>query len=193
MGVLRREAAAPKQKTAIRHAMQLHLEETLPNVTDPCTSKQHWMDLWCHVQKPICFRKAPPRNWFKKAQVLGVDWEGCPPSLVQIACERGVYIDSVSSLAAAKVLADGRHTHAVYGENETSLVSRPLNLQVNPRLSLAETVSIELCPLVRLEKNKAIRRETDWADLNSLGERELQYAALDAEMTRRVALKRAAA
>lgn len=179
-------ASAPRNKDAIRAAMHA-FEEVFATFTDPCTLP--YEDLWKHVCKPICAFKDPPVEWFEHAEVIGVDWEGQPPSLVQIACREGVLVHCADSKVASDILSNSHHTHCVFGAHEEHLVANPLQLQQNGQ-SLAESLSLAFCPDARLMKDKSIHHHTDWSSVSSLSERALRYAALDAEMTRRLGLRR---
>ena len=173
---------APRDKDALRQSIrELHLQ--IEHIPDPCDTTVAYEELWNRVGKELCLFKAPPPSWFATPQVLGVDWEGQPRSIVQISCEMGVYIDHCSSPAAHLVLSDRRHTHCVFGAHEVHLVSNPMNLQPDTTTSLVECASLEFSPRVRFVKDKTMLVETDWT---SPGERALRYAALDAEVTRRL-------
>jgi hypothetical protein len=122
-------------------------------------------------------------NWFSDPQVLGIDWEGNPRAMIQIACASGIIIDVVNATWVAQVLSDARHTHTVFGDHETHLVANPKNVQENTNWSLAETASRRLAPGVRFLKDKTIHVRTDWQNPRACSEEALCYAAVDALMT----------
>ncbi len=179
-----------KTKEARRKVME-KLITKLKHVSDPCTCERPWPSLWAKVfQKSISIFQTPPAEWFNEPQVLGVDWEGQPIALVQIACKRGVAIDAHDAPWVNSVLTDKRHNHAVFGKHEIHLVGNPMQIQESD-ISLAETVSRIYCPTVRLIKDKSIHDRVDWAlcaRREQLNSEAIAYAALDAEMTRLVAI-----
>ena len=177
---------APTKKAARRHAIMA----VMPRIwvlSDPCKFELGWVELWHHrLKKPVVAFERPPAWWFEQPQVLGVDWEGSPPVLVQVACEAGVYIDRTSALLAKSILADKRHIHCVFGAHEVHMCANGVDVQESKRIGLAEQVSRAWCPQVRLVKN----RPTDVAwDVPPLPPRALEYAAMDAEVTRRFGLR----
>lgn len=179
---------AGNKKDARRSAIAAvaHQARTIP---DPCTQgTMPFARLWETVQKPVCAFAPPPADWFAEAQVLGVDWEGSPPRIVQIACARGVYIDVVGAPAAARVLRDTRHTHCIFGAHEAALVAVPRNVQRADSQPLVEAVSVAFMPTVRFTKDKEIHRRTNYWRTRPLSQEALEYAALDAEMTRRLGI-----
>ena len=105
--------SAPKSKDAIRMAMR-NLWERVLAIPDPCTTTRPFAHI--SVPQPVVVFKPPHVGWFETAQVLGVDWEGQPPAIVQIACASGVYIDKADAPTARSILDDRRHTHCVFGE-----------------------------------------------------------------------------
>tara|TARA_B100001093_G_scaffold436315_1_gene434662 strand:- start:699 stop:1454 length:756 start_codon:yes stop_codon:yes gene_type:complete len=173
------------KKEAIRNAMR-NLWFTLDNIPDPCTKTIKFMNLYDLIMggKEIISFKKPPENWFSQGQILGIDWEGCPPKIVQISCEHGIYIDRVESQFVKKILESDKHTHCVFGKHEIDLVENPLNLQQNPELSLAEYLSREFFPKIRIKKDKKIHLIVDWGNIGELPYYAIKYAALDAEVTR---------
>lgn len=138
------------------------------------------------VDKPIIAFQRPPPCWFEQPQVLGVDWEGDPPVIVQIACKAGVYIDRTTSPFAKAVLRDARHKHCVFGQHEVPLCANGVNMQQNKRIGLAEQTSRTWCPKVRLVKKCPL--DVKW-DVPPLPLSALEYAAMDAEVTRRLGLR----
>lgn len=84
---------------------------------------------------------------------------------------------------------DARHTHCVFGSHEEDRVANPYNCQRDPSQSLVEAVSVMLMPTTRLHKDKTLHKTTDYWRAPELSERAMRYAALDAEMTRRVGVK----
>jgi hypothetical protein len=181
------QGSAPKSKDATRIAMR-NLWDTISAIPSPCTRTLPFVDLWSVLHKPIRVFVSPPAHWFTNAQVLGVDWEGQPRAIVQIACASGVYIDKANAPTALSILNDSKHVHCVFGEHEMHLVANPTNLQLNPKQSLAELASITLYPTTRLQKDKSIHYRTDWTSRN-LSDEATRYAALDAELTRRVGVR----
>ena len=181
----------PKRKEATRHALMRGLA-LLRDEDDPCDTTVSAVGVWRSSKQPtVCF-DSPPVHWFADAQILGVDFEGSPPVLVQIACREGVYVDRVSSPAAQAILRDERHTHCVFGEHETELVARPWNLQTDKKQSLVELVSITLCPSVRITKDKTIHERVDWASATAretLSAEATAYAAADAYLTRKLGVR----
>ena len=178
---------ATKKKDAKRQAIM----DVLPKVralSDPCEEVLDWVDLWkLRLKKPIVAFQRPPAWWFDTPQVLGVDWEGDPPVLVQIACEAGVYIDRTTDSFAKSILEDKRHTHCVFGAHEVPMCANGVNVQQNKRVGLAEQTSRTWCPLFRLVKQRPL--DLAW-DSPPLPFSALQYAAMDAEVTRRFGLRR---
>ena len=132
----------------------------------------------------------PPPSWFAEPDVVGVDWEGTPPRLVQVACRRGVAVDVAGAPWAAAVLRDARHAHVVFGAHEVALVAAGAAIDAqrgDPSLSLAETFSRACCPDVRLTKDPTLHARTDWAAAaraRRLPREAALYAALDAWATR---------
>lgn len=178
---------APKSKDARRAAMR-SLEEDIAEIPDPCLKTVSYERLWEALCKAVVAFRPPPDAWFEAPQTLGVDWEGQPPAIVQIAGEAGVYIDRADAAHARRILADRRHVHCVFGAHEAALVANPRDLQRGRSLSLAELASLTLAPSVRFVKDKSLHRQTNWRAAD-LGERALRYAALDAEVTRLVGLR----
>ena len=179
------------KKEAIRNAM-IQLWYALDNIPDPCTKTIKFMNLYDLImggKKIISFEK-PPENWFSQGQILGIDWEGCPRKIVQISCYHGIYIDRVESQFVKKILESEKHTHCVFGKHEIDLVENPLNLQQNPKLSLAEYLSREFFPKIRIKKDKKIHRIVDWGNIEELPDYAINYAALDAEVTRMLGHKK---
>jgi hypothetical protein len=183
---------APKDKAALRQAI-LALEVEVDEIPDPCYQIVMYEKIWEMLppsQRPsVVLFEPPPSSWFSEPQELGVDWEGQPPCIVQIACKQGVYIDDVSSNLAKRILADSRHTHYVFGAHEVDLVSNPVNLQTDPFTSLAEYISLSFMPEIRLLKDKSIHIQTNWSS-RPLSDRAVRYAALDAFLTRRLGISK---
>lgn len=152
-----------------------------------------WDDLAHKVlaSVPIVVGRSPPTSWFSTGDdVLGVDWEGQPPALVQIACKHGIALDIPSAPWVRGVLTDARFTHAVFGAHELPLVANGFDCQPGDKPSLVEMTSRLLCPSVRLLKDPTIHQRVDWTSSAShLPEEAIRYAALDAWVTRRIALR----
>ena len=182
--------SAPKSKHAIRLAMR-DVWDAISTIPDPCTDTLPFTDLWSALQKAVIAFTPPPVQWFSHAQVLGVDWEGQPRAIVQIACKSGVYIDAADAAAALGILRDEKHVHCVFGEHEMHLVANPKNLQHDPKQSLAEVASILFCPTTRLQKDKSLHFWADWSSPDLCTDA-IRYAALDAEVTRRIGLRQLA-
>lgn len=187
--VWKSKGLAPRDKDAKRQAIS-QLLPYIDDIPDPCDKTIPFESLWGKVQKPICVFKPPPSHWFVIPEILGIDWEGSPRSIVQIACKHGVYIDFVGKGSTEQILKNKNHTHCVFGEHETHLVANPVNLQTDVKQPLIEYISLAFFPKIRLLKDKQIHQDTDWQCTlgNNLSSRALQYAALDAEMTRRLGL-----
>ena len=171
--------------------------DLLKNVPDPCSRTMQYCDMWKTImhKKPVCLFEPPPTSWFEKGQVLGIDWEGFPPSLVQIACASGVYVDTATSPTALKILNDARHRHCVYGSHEMHMVANPVNLQEDVKVSLVDAVSEALLPDIRIVKDKNIHSRIDWhacADQKRLPDEAVMYAATDAILTRHLGMKKRA-
>ncbi len=175
-----------KKKVAIQNAM-ISIWNDVLKISDPCNKEILWKNVWEKISKPICIFMMPPYNWFNEPQTLGIDWEGCPPSIVQIACKSGVYIDNCNALYVKEILNNEKHTHCVFGEHETHLVKNPLNLQLNNKVSLAELTSITFNPKIRFIKDKAIHKRINWED-RPISREGILYAATDAEITRRLGI-----
>ena len=177
-----------RKKEAWRNAA-LAMIPKLEALPDPCSRIVKWTDLYGHIKNPVIRFRQPPMEWFSDPQVLGIDWEGEPRAMIQVACKSGIVIDVHDAPWVARVLSDERHTHAVFGDHETHLVASPMNVQENIHWSLAETVSRRLEPNVRFLKDKTIHERTDWQNPRACSEEALRYAAVDAIMTRRLGLK----
>ena len=154
-------------------------------IPDPCKKQKKYMKLFKHVlenEKIIAFR-SPPDDWFSQSQILGIDFEGSPPTIAQIACEKGVFISRVNKPKVIEILKDPKHIHCVFGKHEEELVGNPLNLQIDPHKSLVEYISITFCPEIRFKKDKKIHKKVGYWK-RYIPDFGLRYAALDAEMTR---------
>lgn len=180
---------ASKTKVARRRAMEQLLPDIIA-VPDPCLQRVDWLKLWRRFQKPVTLFKPPPNSWHALPQILGIDFEGSPPVIVQVASVNGVAIDRCDAAWVQNVLGDQKHTHAIFGDHEAPFVTNPLNVQYDG-LSLTEIVSRTFFPKVRIVKDKSIHSRIDWAasaQANRLVDEAVQYAALDAEMTRRLGI-----
>lgn len=183
---------ASKTKDATRDAMKMLLDK-LVSIPDPCVKNIAWLDLANKELtgvEVITFRN-PQAHWFGTPQHVGVDWEGSPPCLVQIACAHGIGIDVISAPWVQFVLGDARHTHGVFGAHEMGLVANPVNLQTNPVISLPEMYSRTFIPEYRIIKDRTFHTRIDWsscAHLNILQEEGRVYAAFDAYATRKLLL-----
>ena len=69
-------------------------------------------------------------DWFRSPRLLGVDFEGCPPSLCQITCARGTLVGRVDDPLLRSILWDERHTHFVYGVHDLVMVANGVDLQL---------------------------------------------------------------
>ena len=182
-------------RDARRHALDL-LVPVLTQLPDPCSRSRAWTEAFPAPR--VCAFRPPPASWFDAPQLLGVDFEGTPPALVQIACADGVAIDAVDAPWASSVLADARHVHCVFGAHETARVANPLDLQAEVpcavpkhRWSLADACSLLLTPGVRLLKDRGIHARVDWRDAarrGALSPDAEAYAAADALATRALGL-----
>lgn len=195
-----RESASKSRDDAVRRAVQW-----LSQLRDPCGVAVSFLDEAASVLRhlPIlCFPARSPPGWFATPQIVGVDFEGQPAAIVQIACARGVVIESYTCKWVQDVLHDARHTHAIFGKHEAHMVATPYDAQamvaaqypqVHPHQpwSLTDAASMVLHPWKRLIKDKTIHARTDWRQCSSrrsLPRLEVRlYAALDAELTRRLA------
>ena len=134
----------------------------------------------------------PPAEWYAEPDVIGIDWEGQPPCLVQVACRHGVAVDVADAPWVHALLGDKRHEHVVFGAHEVARVpAGARNVQRDHRLSLAETLSRSHIPEVRLVKDPTIHKRVDWrraAQERALTTEGAYYAALDAWATRKLAL-----
>ena len=178
-----------KTKDAKRNAL-LSLKDELDKIPDPCKKSINWSELWIYVKKPIICFQCPPTHWFKYGEILGVDFEGNPPTLVQIACKDGILIDNISSICVKEILSKNSYIHAIFGKHEECFVKNPVNVQYDG-LSLAEIVSRTFKPDIRILKNKMFHQEVNWrlsSQMKCLSKQQKEYAALDAEMTRRLGI-----
>ena len=199
----------PKKGTTEAQARRCSMDIMYPallRMENPCPIELAWVHFGKDLLrgKPLLlFPRHPPMHWFKRAQVVGVDFEGSPPRLVQIACERGVVVARCWATWVASVLQDRRLVHAVFGGHESHLVACPVDTQAlvmdrHPTVrghqwSLADATSLVLPRYdgVRLLKDKSIHRRINWhrcARQRQLTEEAAVYAATDAEATRRLAL-----
>lgn len=183
-----------KKKDAYKDAYCQCLDG-LKNVQDPCSRTMQYCNMWNSnlLKKPVCLFKLPPTSWFKKGQILGIDWEGLPPSLVQIDCASGVYVDTARSPTALKILNDVRHTHCVYGSHEMHMVANPVNLQEDVKVSLVDAVSEAFLPDLRIIKDKSIHLRINWhacAAQKRFPNEAAIYAVIDAIMTRNLGIKK---
>lgn len=187
--LFRCSAEASKNKDAVREVIRESMSY-VDRIDDPCTETIMYESLWEeHAQTIVAFH-VPPPSWFDNTspQVLGIDFEGQPPCICQIACDRGVYIDEIDTPLVQQILRNPMFTHAVFGEHEMKYVMNGTNIQKNKTLSLAETVSRYFYPKTRILKDKKIHEIADWKKPSSLTVRLLRYAALDALVTRKIAL-----
>jgi hypothetical protein len=129
-------------------------------------------------------------EWYSESQHLGVDFEGTkPPQIVQIACAQGVYVAPFDDPSARKVLRDPRHVHCVFGAHEEKYCANPRNVQRCQSESLPALAAALFCPHLRLRKDPSIHARTnDWR-APVLPPDALVYAALDAVMTRHIAMR----
>lgn len=153
-------------------------------------------------QEAIAFAPRPPDGWFDTPQMLGVDFEGTPPSIVQLSCASGTVVDRLTTRWIQEVLWSAMHTHAVFGRHELRLVANGWDVQaevgmrwrrVHPKQewSLVDAFSLACQPDVRLRKDKTIHRRVSWeasASQRQLSEEAFEYAVCDAWVTRQIAL-----
>ena len=179
-----------QMKKMVKKMVYTEALRSLSTIKNPCDKEIPWKDLWnwSSIKRPICLFEKPPDAWFEKDQVLGIDWEGSPPNIAQIACRSGVYIDKVDSIYIREILNDERHTHCVFGEHEMHLVANPINLQPNINTSLSELVSLTFYPDTRFPKDKSIHKRVCWSS-NNLSEEAINYAATDAVITLNLGLR----
>lgn len=190
--VLRKKASGAKKKDVRRRCMQLVLD-SLSKIRDPCSRRVLWSDVSLLDGVDVALFEPPPSEWFSTPCSVGVDFEGERSSVVQIACEAGVAIDVKTAPWVRDVLENDQFEHFIFGAHESSLVANPVNLQKDPRLSLAETYSRACCPSVRFEKDKSIHSRVNWekcASERKMSEEAKKYAALDAVATLRLGLVR---
>ena len=76
------------------------------------------------------FSFPPDLDWFRSPRLLGVDFEGCPPSLCQITCAKGTLVGKVDDPLLRSILWDERHTHFVYGVHDLVMVANGVDLQL---------------------------------------------------------------
>ena len=182
---------APRTKDAIHAAMHDMLAH-LATVPDPCTETLPWTQVGASILpnfSVVAFR-TPPADWFEESQDLGVDWEGSPPCLVQIAgAHKRVAIDTVDAPWVTRVLGDARHRHGVFGAHELDMVANGYDVQPADKPSLAECFSRTCLPDVRFMKDKSIHGHWErFAYDRELPHEALCYAALDAIVTRKLLL-----
>lgn len=153
-------------------------------------------------QEAIAFAPRPPDGWFDTPQMLGIDFEGMPPTIVQISCASGTVVDRVTTRWIQDVLWSAMHTHAVFGAHELGLVVNGWDVQaevgmrwrrVHPRQdwSLVDAFSLACQPDVRLRKDKTIHRRVSWeasASQQRLSDEAFEYAVCDAWVTRQIAM-----
>lgn len=188
--------SAPKKKAAREaafDAMAVSLEKALSRVKlDECPAE------FLPVPPSIVAFRPPPPHWFVDGGVVGVDFEGSPPTLAQIACDQGVYVDRLSK--AREVLQNKNLTHFVFGDpSEEKRVASPLNTQkvckerwplpygiANYSLEGALSVAVENVAKTSVKlkkKNKDLRKTTDWSLADELSYKAIEYAATDAHAT----------
>ena len=139
-----------------------------------------------------------PSGWFDEAQLLGIDFEGTPPCMIQIACFSGIVIENIHAEWVQTILKDPKHTHAVFGQHELRLVSNGWDLQahvaherpqVHPKQewSLVDAFTLICKSNLRLKKDKTIHRRVNWRAIanqsSHFTNEAIEYAACDAWIT----------
>ena len=170
----------------------------LNNIPDPCTEKFDISNI--QISRPVITFRKPPNNWFDEPQILGIDFEGLPPALVQICCRRGIVIENLYEPWVQHVLHDTRHIHYIFGKHENDLVGNPFDIQdylVNKfpiykhEWSLVDGLSLMYRPHVRYTKDKSIHLNTDWVQIANdriiYGDAK-NYATIDAIVTYKLAI-----
>lgn len=169
--------------------------ESFPMITHK--TPMRWNDI--PLKKPIftfpCQSVSIPGHG-----IVGVDFEGSPPTLAQIAFDNFVIVSSIDSPWIQRVLKSGAYTHAIFGAHEAHLVAKPFDIQGDfsrlyppkqkPQWGLADLVNLlHVCSCqFRYTKDSKIHKIVDWSDHNNLSQWALKYAAIDAEMTLQIAL-----
>lgn len=153
-----------------------------------------WTDIPLDVPIYI-FPKYPP--YVPEQGYVGVDFEGSPASMIQIAFENCILIAKIDDPFANGILKNTNYIHGIFGEHERKLVARPFDVQqvfttarppaTKPRWSLADVTNMLELPGTgkRYKKNPSIHRWLPWHKPDKLPQWAFQYAAIDAEMTRR--------
>ena len=150
----------------------------------------------------LLFPESRPVGWFDRSDVIGVDMEGSPAALVQLACAMGVVIHRLDCPWVRTILDDPRHVHAIFGAHEANEVVRPYDVQgeVHKALppiharqpwSLTDVIGFLLLPNTIIVKDKTIHRRVDWTAVARSGQMTHEaalYAACDAWVTRALAM-----
>ena len=191
-------ACAGRKKDAKNDAKNKAIDAAM-RLPDPCPRGEMEMSAFFGPLRVEAFGQDP--GWFVSPQVVGVDFEGMKPvRYVQIACDVGVVVHHVHTGWVQRVLRDRRHVHAIFGDHEAKYVANPRDMQtaaakiVTPPhtgpWSLADAVSIIMCPEWRITKDKSFARSGCFSqDARDLTEDEVMYAAMDAHATRAMAQK----
>lgn len=170
----------------------------LNDIPDPCIRKIDISNI--KLNKPIITFREPEDNWFDEPQILGIDFEGLPPALVQIGCRNGIVIENLYEPWVQHVLHDQRHIHYIFGEHENDLVGNPFDIQgylINKfpiykhPWSLVDGLSLMYNPFTRYTKDKSIHEYTDWAQIANdriINDNAKDYAAIDAYITYKLAI-----
>jgi len=184
------------KKHAKRNAIN-SIQNTLNRIPDPCTREFNISNN--QISLPIITFKEPKDNWFDEPQILGIDFEGLPPALVQIGCRNGIVIENLYEPWVQHVLHDTRHIHYIFGKHESDLVGNPFDMQgylVNKfpiykhEWSLVDGLSLMYKPYIRYTKDRTIHIHTDWdsiANNRIINSHAKNYAANDALVTYKLA------
>ena len=133
----------------------------------------------------------------RREGLVGVDFEGCPPVLVQVAAGSRVCVTPVGDAAAQRLLRCDELRHVVFGFHEAGMVANPVDAQQlaaqrwplpwgKKDWSLSQAFSLACSEIsghdVVFVKNTEIHSRVDWSDWETLqlDEEALAYAASDA-------------
>ena len=156
----------------------------------------HWNEIQVPDNIKLYLFTEPPDTLFShnylKNNVIGIDFEGCPPCLAQICCESGILIDSFNSPIVQRILNDKNLIHVIFREHEKNLVRNPFDIQVYlkklfptniKQWSLADGVSLVLELDTIFIKDKTIHKRHPWKKISEskkINKESLRYAKNDA-------------
>ena len=163
------------------------------------THIMHWHDITIPKTIKIFTFDIPPYNMFNEKflddKFVGVDFEGSPPCLAQISCEKGIVIDSINSPIIQRILQNDNLTHFIFGGHEKKFVKNPFNIQEYvmkkfpnqfKEWSLTDSVSLLIEPTTEFIKDKNIHLRNNWKRITiskEINKEALNYAATDAWVT----------